>query len=200
MRTMQLLAFFVICYREAAAQRLNEQDQLGQLTILAIDSFGSPIPTARSSIQELSNGKLLRTFDEGLEPSPLHYGVYRITVSNSGFESASKTVALNTSYQTVVVMLTVGQIEKSPTVRTVVGRLRDAASAGKCSWIRLISPFVPDRVFEGAVYKGGFGFDGVPPGTYLAVVMGKEGLCGISRVNILLGQTDDVVVEPGRDP
>lgn len=197
MRIVLLLVLGVIYCRFAATQDLNDVDQICHLKIIAIDSFGTAVANPKVSIEELVKGNVVRAFDAGLEPSPFHYGTFRIIVSSSGLYSPAKTVGLNAPYQTVVLVLTPVHIETRPILRPVLGVLRASTSAGNCSWIRLVSPFVPERVFESAVYKGRFGFDYVPPGRYLAIVLGSAGLCGMSQVDVLLDQTD-IVMEMGK--
>jgi hypothetical protein len=195
-RSVLLLVLGVICSRFAATQDLNDADQICHLKIIAIDSFGKAVANPKVAIEELMNGKVVRAFDVGPEPPPLHYGTFRIIVSSSGLYSPSKTVVLNATYQTVVLVLTQVHIEARPILRPVLGLLKVSASEGNCSWIELISPFVPERVFESRVYKGSFGFDYVPPGRYIAIVLGSGGLCGMSQVDVLLDQTD-ILVEMG---
>lgn len=197
MRIILLLVLGVIYCRFAATQDLNDVGQICHLKIIAIDSFGKAVANPKVSIEELVNGNVVRAFDDGLEPSPLHYGTFRIIVSSSGLYSPSKTVVLSAPYQTVVLVLTLVHVETRPILRPVLGLLQASTSAGNCSWIELISPLVPERVFESTVYKGRFGFDYVPPGRYIAIVLGSGGLCGMSQLDILLDQTD-IVVEMGR--
>ena len=174
---------------------LDESGHRGAVEVTVIDSFGVPVDGAELSVQGLNEALVSpKTTVDRVSLRTLEYGTYRLTVGKSGFEPASRVIGVRGPLSTVVVALVPGEIEKDGSVHTIKGRLTDAELTPDCQLIRLLPLFGGGDPLDAKLYKGQFTVDNTKPGKYAAVLFGRDGICRMSVVSILLGETQTIVV------
>lgn len=104
----------------------------------------------------------------------------------SGFEPVSRTISIKAPHQSVIVSLVVAAIEKPDQGPVVQGKIADLQKHAHCRWVRLVPVFASHEAYDVVVNGSGlFRLEDVRPGTYTAMVLGREGLCAASQINIL---------------
>jgi hypothetical protein len=104
-------------------------------------------------------------------------------------DPVERTASIRHAYQAVIVCFFLTPIESPWEGNLFRGHISQRSKESDCRWIRLASLFADDVSAETkASAAGDFGMENVRPGKYLALAIGKHGVCETAEVTILFGQ------------
>lgn len=186
------IAILTQCAKAQVA--LDGTGMTGALEVVVVDSFGNPLDQADVEIRTLngSSGQAGVQVDR-TQDGRLPYGSYRVTATRTAFYPASKTVIVNKRATTVVMGLVPAEIEVVGVI-TLKGEVRGAGALPDCLVLRLIPLIGAREPLDVKISGGRFTVEDAKPGKYVAVLLGPEGVCRTSFVNIYLAQRDPVIV------
>lgn len=190
-RVTTLMAFAMLCCGQVS---LDYSGERGRVRILVLDPFGHPLDAAQLFIEAV-DAQRKTAFAQTQKDLVLDYGEYRIRVAHPGFHTVLHTFKIATPESIIVLALPIGEIESPSEQSSVTGQVHDFDTARSCDTVRLVPIFLSSPPVEAPVSTTGyFSFDNVSAGSYVAVLIGRSGVCRISTIMIQKRRTQQLVL------
>lgn len=189
-RFLGLLLCALNLFSQKSSAPLDESDKEGVLEILFVTAAGARLSgEPKLTVDRLVDGKVVDT-RTGERKMRLRYGTYRLRAQYGGAYPVDKAIKVERPYQVVSICFFVAPIELPWDGNLVRGSISEKSKQGDCRWVRFVSPFAENESAETlASPSGQFALENVRPGKYLVFSIGKEGICEMSEVTILLGKS-----------
>ena len=205
-RVLTLLVVSAVFASSLLAQKhvvaLDETGKEGVLEIYFVDADGMPIPASAQPIVTVEDARTGRKVYErrvGLRTLTLPYGTYWLRVQLSPAYPVDKKIVIRDRFQVTYISFTVAPIELPWDGNTIHGTVVTRQPKDhSCKWVRLVSAFSETDFSEAkASDNGRFTIENVRPGTYLGIVSGENGICGITRVKVSDERLQDIELDGG---
>ena len=186
---------------------LDHSDHRGRLTVMALDGFGSELPSANTSIEDCKNltsgENCSARFHKGVA-NTLPYGRYSVTLRHSlSSDIVVKLVTINRPETVLPVAFDVlPLIEKvDQEYGEIAGKVIDNKLASgertepEIRTAYLSSIFADNKYVSTVITSGYFTFDDVVPGSYLLTIVERRRVLSVYTLSVKPNEHKEIVAD-----